>query len=326
MKNRCPKTARRLNVVFAALWLAACGADGPDVPAPDGRAAQEITFPAPPAPDANGRTQAIARASSGLPVAYESRTPQVCEVDAGSGWVQMRAQGVCIILARQSGDEQFRPAQAEQEIRAAAPAPVPAEGVRRYTVQAVFYEPDTQPFDSIFIGTFERDERTGEIRNLHGALSQSMTGAANGTGAWEEMSHVTLTHTLSVLADDAAGGTLVTVFRLPTTDTLSASPRDNGADGWTPGSGRALYYGYDGGAYTQPNPGNAYVRIFVPREPLAPLNAQQLARIAYADCTPEGMMGDVCMTGTDAAFYGVSGSMGGYPVAQHIALDSSAAD
>ena len=68
MKNRCPKTARRLNVVFAALWLAACGADGPDVPAPDGRAAQEIVFPAPPAPDASGRTQAAAQASSGLPV------------------------------------------------------------------------------------------------------------------------------------------------------------------------------------------------------------------------------------------------------------------
>lgn len=326
MKNHCPNTSRRLCAVFAALWLAACGADAPDVPAPDARAAQEIVFPAPPAPDASGRTQAVAYASSGLPVVYESRTPQVCEVDAGSGWVQMRAQGVCLILARQGGDEQFRPAQAEQEIRADAPAPAPAAGVRRYTVQAVFFEPDTQPFNTLFIGAFERDERTGEIRNLRGALSQSMTGQANGTGAWEEMSHVVLTHPLSVVTDEAAGGTLVTVFRLPTTNTLSASPRDGGTDGWTPGSGRGLYYGYDGGARSQPNAGNAYVRIFVPRDALAPLDARQLARIAYADCTPEGMMGDVCMTGTDAAFYGVSGSMGGYPVAQRIAPDVSGAN
>ena len=326
MKKSLLPLARCAAVLLPCLWLAACGADAPDVPAPDARAAQEIVFPAPLAPDASGRTQAVAYASSGLPVVYESRTPQVCEVDAGSGWVQMRAQGVCLILARQGGDEQFRPAQAEQEIRADAPAPAPAAGVRRYTVQAVFFEPDTQPFNTLFIGAFERDERTGEIRNLHGTLSQSMTGVANGTGAWEEMSHVALTQQLSVIADDVADGTLVTVFRLPTTDTLSASPRDNGTDGWSPGSGRGLYYGYDGGARTQPNAGNAYVRIFVPRDALAPLDARQLARIAYADCTPEGMMGDVCMTGTDAAFYGVSGSMGGYPVAQRIAPDVSGAN
>ena len=68
MKKSLLPLARCAAVLLPCLWLAACGADAPDVPAPDARAAQEIHFPAPPAPDASGRTQAVAYASSGLPV------------------------------------------------------------------------------------------------------------------------------------------------------------------------------------------------------------------------------------------------------------------
>jgi len=58
------------------------------------------------------------------------------------------------------------------------------------------------------------------------------------------------------------------------------------------------------------------VLIFVPDNPFAPLSAAQLARLAYADCAPGGMMGAVCMTATSVAGYGAVGTMSGFPLAQ----------
>jgi len=108
------------------------------------------------------------------------------------------------------------------------------------------------------------------------------------------------------------GGLLVTTFLLDGTNTLSADPTYGGTDGWAPGYGMGLHYGYPGA-----NPGNAYARIFVnTADPTAALAQAQIDKLAYADCAPCGMMGASCMTGTTVAGYGTVGTMGGYPLSQ----------
>jgi hypothetical protein len=190
----------------------------------------------------------------------------------------------------------------------------PAEVVTLYEVTATFLEPDTQPKNSIFIGTFSLNSSSQTVLGLHGILSESMTG---GKLAYpnDNMNWLALNNQLSSLYDPTLGGFLVTAFLLETTHTFSDNPAFNGTDGWTPGTGSALYAGFPG-----TNPGNAYVRIFVnPDDPTAPLNQSQLGMLAYADCSPSGMMGSTCMTGTTLAGYGTLGSMSGYPVSQNIA-------
>ena len=116
---------------------------------------------------------------------------------------------------------------------------------------------------------------------------------------------------MSSVADPTLGGLRVATFLLPTSNTLSTG---TGGDGWTPGTGFGLYYGFPGA-----NPGNAYAMIFVnPANPEAALTQAQIDRLAYADCTRGAMMGSTCMTGTTVAGYGSVGTMSGYPVAQTI--------
>lgn len=184
---------------------------------------------------------------------------------------------------------------------AALPA---AASVIAYDVVATFREPDTQPHDTIFEGSFLYDDGAGTVSGLHGMLSESMTG---------NTSWLALDHQLSAVYDATLGGLLVTAFLNPSTDTLTTT---FGGDGWSPGSdaGSGLYFGFPNA-----NPGNAYVRIFVPAtNPLAPLTQAQIEKLAYADCAPGGMMGATCMTGTSVAGYGYVGTMGGYPVSQQI--------
>ncbi len=173
-----------------------------------------------------------------------------------------------------------------------------------YDVVTTFYEPDTQPYNTIFTGSFQFDDATQTVSNLRGTLSESMTGNA----IW-----LALDHQLSAFYDPALGGLLVTTFRNANTTTLTSM---FGGDGWTPGSdaGSGLYYGFPDG-----NPANAYARIFVnTANPLAPLTQAQIDKLAYADCADGGMMGAVCMTGTTVAGYGFIGTMSGYPVSQTI--------
>ncbi|HEX7624582.1 MAG TPA: hypothetical protein VF400_13485, partial [Anaeromyxobacteraceae bacterium] len=198
----------------------------------------------------------------------------------------------------------------------AAGASAPSEPgniVTLYQVVATFREPDTQPNDSIFIGTYTLDASAGVVSGLRGKLSESMTG---GPTAYpnDAMTWVPLQHQLSSVPAtvDGAEGWLVATFRLDTTDTLARDPRYEGTDGWAPGSGMGLYFGYPG-----TNPGNAYVRIFVSAaDPTAVPTQAQLAKLAYADCAPGGMMGASCMTGTSFTGYGTVGTMGGYPASQ----------
>jgi hypothetical protein len=185
-----------------------------------------------------------------------------------------------------------------------------ADIITAYSVVATFYEPDTQPRNSIFAGSFTFNATTRTVANLGGNLSEAMTGNPlpfpNDNMIW-----VPLTNQLSSLYDPALGGLLVTTFKLQTTTTLWTG---TGGDGWYPGSGFGLYYGYPGA-----NPGNAYARIFVnTEEPTAAPTTAQLDKLAYADCSPGGMMGGTCMTGTSVGGYGTLGTMSGYPLSQLI--------
>lgn len=189
-----------------------------------------------------------------------------------------------------------------------------------YQITATWYEPQTQPKNSIFEGSFVYDEDTHEVSGLTGMLSESMTGMGMGMGkgmsmGGGDMNWLSLTNQLVTWHDMALGGTFAAVFKNPNTNTFTKDPLYLGTDGWTPGSGMGLYYGFPNpGA----NPGNAYALIFVPDDPLADLTTAQLNKIAYADCAPGGMMGPTCMTGTSVEGWGTVGTMDGVPYSQVI--------
>jgi len=176
-----------------------------------------------------------------------------------------------------------------------------------YKVFQQFYEPDTQPKDTLFIGTFDFNEHTGEVTNLKGKLSESMTGSTGYPG--DDMTWLDLNYQLKSVRDDALGGWFVTTFLNNDTKTFFGGT-------WEPADGVAtggIYYDFP-----KANAGNAYAMIFVPDNPLTPLTQAQIDKLAYADCAPGGMMGAACMTGTSVAGYGAAGTMGGYPVLQTI--------
>ena len=201
------------------------------------------------------------------------------------------------------------------------PQSAPADIITGYNVITTFYEPDTQPRDSIFIGTFTLNSTTGVVSNLRGRLSESMTGDASLGYPKDTMTWLTLDYQLSSLPVtlDGTAGLLVTTFRLSSTGTFTNNVLYGGSDGWSPGKGSGLYYGYPTLITGIPNPGNAYARIFVNlANPTVSLTPAQIDKLAYADCAPGGMMGATCMTGTTEAGYGTIGTMSGYPVSQII--------
>jgi len=191
----------------------------------------------------------------------------------------------------------------------------PADVVTAYDVLETFFEPDTQPNNSVFIGSFIFNSTTGTVSNLRGILTESMTGGAVAFPN-DTMTRLSLTNQLSSVPVTLGGadGLLVTTFLLTNTNTFTTDPALGGTDGWSPGTGFGWYFGFPG-----VNPGNAYARIFVnTANPTAALNQAQLDKLAYADCAPGGMMGRACMTGTTVAGYGVIGTMSGFPVSQVI--------
>ena len=200
---------------------------------------------------------------------------------------------------------------ADNAIGSGAPSAL-TDVITTYKVVETFYEPDTQPNNSLFVGSFTFNSTSGTVSNLHGILSEAMTGSSiaypNDTMTW-----LPLNNQLSSAPVTLGGvrGLLVTTFKLSSTNTFSTGMGD---DGWSPGTGNAIYYGYPG-----TNPGNAYARIFLNlANPTVALTQAQIDKLAYADCTPGGMMGATCMTGTTVAGYGTVGSMSGYPVSQTI--------
>jgi len=183
-----------------------------------------------------------------------------------------------------------------------------ARAAASYDVVTTFYEPMTQPKNSIFEGSFSYDTSTHTVSNLQGQLSESMTGTTASTMTW-----ISLANELVSWYDGTLGGTFAAVFKNSNTNTFFSM---GGSDTWSPSAGvgvGGIYYGFPGS-----NVANAYALIFVPDNPLAGLNSAQVAKLAYADCNPGGMMGAVCMTGTSVAGYGAAGTMDGYPLSQVI--------
>jgi hypothetical protein len=178
--------------------------------------------------------------------------------------------------------------------------------LRFYSVVQTFDEPMTAPNDSIFTGTFTFDTTAKVVSNLTGSLTQSMSGSP--------MTTVPLAHQLSSVAASPGGvnGLLVTTFKLANTYTLDPAAGTVDPTGFAPGGIR--YYGF---AASTPNPNNAYAMIFVnTTDPTTAPLQPQLDKMAYADCTPGGMMMSMCMTGTTVAGYGRTGTMDGQPVSQ----------
>ncbi len=175
--------------------------------------------------------------------------------------------------------------------------------INTYNVVETFYEPDTQPNNSIFTGSFTYDSLTQTVSNLTGSLTEAMTKVSGCTGMGcpygGPMTTVTLANQLSAASDTTLGGQLVTTFALNTTDVFSGG-------GFAPGS--STTYGNS----------NAYAMIFVnTTDPTAALTQAQIDRLAYADCTAGGLMATSCMTGLGAWYWasGVppGGTMGGFP-------------
>ena len=183
-----------------------------------------------------------------------------------------------------------------------------------YNITTTFYEPDTQPRNTFFVGTFDYNSATHAVTNLKGSLSESMTGDPDANPAVHpdyQMTWLTLSNQLTSWHDATLGGTLAATFKNAATTTFWGG-------GWTPADGIAvggIYAGFPGS-----NPGNAYALIFVPDNPVAVLSQQQIDKLAYADCAPGGMMGAACMTGTSIDGYGAIGTMSGYPLSQTITV------
>jgi hypothetical protein len=177
-----------------------------------------------------------------------------------------------------------------------------------YHITTTWFEPETQPHDTLFQGSFVYDEHEHTVSGLQGLLSESMTG---DTGlVW-----LTLGYQLKSWHDDGLGGTFAAVFRNDNTNTFWTGA---GGDGWSPEAGidaGGVYFGFPKPGN---NPGNAYALVFVPDDPTSALTQAQLDKLAYADCAPGGMMMAACMTGTSLAGYGSVGTMQGVPLSQTI--------
>lgn len=189
-----------------------------------------------------------------------------------------------------------------------------------YNIVETFFEPDTQPRNTIFTGSFMLDTTTGTVANLAGQLTESMTGNPASLLPGYGMTLLLLNNQLSAVSD-GLGGLLVTTFKLNTTNTLTNNPLFGGTDGWAPGSGLGYYFGFPS-AINPAAPGgvgNAYVRAYINlANPTVALSQAQIDKLAYADCAAGGMMGVTCMTGTTVAGYGTIGTMSGYPISQII--------
>lgn len=209
---------------------------------------------------------------------------------------------------------------AARNAQGTGPASEAVDVITGYDVVVKFREPDYAHNMTEFHGRFSWNATRRTVSGLQGELSEVMAGNNQPGQPWPDgMPLLPLRHQLSSIASPTGDGLLVTSFLLNHTRTLSNDPRDRGTDGWSPGTGSWKYWGYAGGDRSSPNPGNAYIRIFVnTQDPTRPLTQAHLDMLAYADCAAQGMMGDDCMTGTTAAGYGSLGSMRGYPISQEI--------
>jgi hypothetical protein len=292
------KTVTLFATVFTGLLLAACGGGG-------GGNGGGIIFTSPDAPTAVkvavGATSTIASVSFTAPVSGGTTAITGYTVTANPGGITATGTTSPITLTGLTPQTAYTySVVATNSVGNSAPATTGL--LNFYSVVETFHEPMTQPNDSIFTGTFTFDATSKTVSNLKGSLTQSMTMMG-------PMTTVPLTNQLSAVPATLGGvdGLLVTTFTLTTTNTFSGG-------GFAPGG--TQYYDLLGGI---PNNHNAYAMIFVnTTNPTTAVTQAQIDKLAYADCTPGGMMGTTCMTGTTMAGYGRMGTMMGEPVSQMI--------
>jgi len=213
-----------------------------------------------------------------------------------------------------------------------------------FNVTTTWYEPMTQPDNSVFVGSFSYDTSTHAVTSLSGSLSESMTGMGMGDMTWlslnNQLPNGDASHTYQ-WHDDAKGGAFATVFKNTDSLTFATSATISGTtytgDGWSPQGGKAVksrYAGYPNGYLNGPQ--NAYALIFVPdnlssantaSNPLtlawnetAGTGSIGLEYTSYADYTAGGAMGDVGMTATSMLAYGAKGTMSGVPLSEVISV------
>lgn len=163
----------------------------------------------------------------------------------------------------------------------------------------VVYDASNPTWDTYFTGTFDFDGHTGTVSNLQGSLSQAMTGNTVFRA---------LDYQLSSVYDATLGGLLVSVFHQNSTDVFQGG-------------------GFVTGGMKEYGNQNTYVTIFVNTvDPTAALTTDQVAKLAYGDCTTGSLMGmgtgaKTCMTGWVGTAADLSGGtmQGTYPISQTIA-------
>lgn len=204
-----------------------------------------------------------------------------------------------------------------------------------YNIRTTWFEPDTQPKNTIFTGSFTFDSVSHTVTNLQGTLTESMTGVfpmpVNGPNApYYDQTLVPLTYQLYSFHDTSLGGTLVATFAKNTTNTFMGNT-------WMPQDGIDWGGVFAGGPKMSNYPTsiqNSYAYVFIPDSLSTANNAgnplvltwnettgagsRGLSATAYADCAPGGMMGAVCMTATSAHYYTYIGTMSGVPLSQTI--------
>ncbi len=223
----------------------------------------------------------------------------------------------------------------------AANLPVRADLITA-NITTTWYEPDTQPCNSVFVGSFTYDTTTFAVTNLQGKLSESMTGSiaynpATGPNGTDDMTWLTLSNQLPngdashtyTWHDAILGGTFATVFLNTSSLTFWTG---GGGDGWSPQAGVDAGGIYAGFPKIANNPQNAYAMVFIPDnfyltgsstltwDEATGTGSEGLSRTAYADFMPGGMMGAAGMTATSEQAYGSVGTMGGYPASQTITV------
>jgi len=175
-----------------------------------------------------------------------------------------------------------------------------------YNVTGVFHEPQTQPRDTIFNGSFDWDGSV--VSNLHGSMNSSMYETDN-INPIPNFSFPLMELNYQLSQSIVGDMVTATVFLKNTTDVFSGG-------GYV--TGDALRYG-NSPAFGLPADGNspndnAYFSFAFDKTSMAGI----LDEMVYADCTAGGMMGQFCMTGFGGVLDGTAshpmgaGSMGAY--------------
>jgi len=165
-----------------------------------------------------------------------------------------------------------------------------------YSVEGVFFEPNTQPNNTVFTGTFDWDGST--LSNLNGMMNSSMM-----------ISEATPNLSLANNLITSQSGSIVTASIFLIND--SAVFMTGGYDA----AEHAFPSFPSQGMAPSPNPKTAYFTFSFDTTGGMVAPTGLTSTMQYGDCTADGMMSASCMTGFGIASTGsntLNGTMGGY--------------